>query len=294
MERESLLTVLVVLLGGVALQPLAMLPLRPTVGGAHGVERHAWLRLWLPVMPAMLVAAWLCGWALREPDPVDDRLSQWVLIGACLPFALIAARAVARAVWALGRDPRDADVCTVGLLRPRVLFSPFLARTLDDAALQAAWQHEQAHACHRDPLRIWLAQLATDLQWPWPGARARFDGWLEALECARDDEARSLGTSGEDLAAALLTTLRHTQGARKEPSRPGRSTIQAHALLVGDRDALQRRIERLLAPLPESQMSSALTSPRIEARFAGLLMVAGLLGALYGEPILRHLLAWTS
>jgi hypothetical protein len=25
-----------------------------------------------------------------------------------------------------------------------------------------------------DPLRIWLAQLATDLQRPWPGSRNRF------------------------------------------------------------------------------------------------------------------------
>ncbi len=295
MERESLLTILVILLGGLALQPLAMIPLRAPAGGARDVERRAWLRLWLPVVPALLVAVWLCGWALREPDPVDDRLGQWTLIGACLPFAVVVARAMVRAVWALVRDPRNTGIYTVGLLQPRVLFCPFLAKTLDDAVLEAAWQHEQAHARHRDPLRIWLAQFATDLQWPWPGALARFDTWLEALEHARDDEARARGVSGEDLAAALLATLRHTNETGQARNRSGRPTLHAHACLVGDRGMLQRRIERLLMPLlPEPEMSRASRYPRIETRFAGLLMVAGVLGALYGDGIVRHLLAWTS
>ena len=293
MERESLLTLLVILLGGAALQPLAIFPLRSAACSSRDAERQAWLRLWLPVMPAMLVAAWLCGWAMREPDPVDDRLRQWVLIGACLPFAVVTARAAFRAVWALASDPSKAGACTVGLLRPRVLFSPFLAKALDDAALEAAWQHEQAHARHRDPMRIWLAQLVTDLQWPWPGAVARFDAWLEALECARDDEAREHGAAGEDLAAALLVTLRHAKSGDAH-DRPQMAAMRAHAFLIKDRGALQRRIERLLAPLPDKQAPCASTFSGIEARFAGLLMMSGAFGALYGAPIVRHLLAWTS
>lgn len=294
MERESLLTVLVILLGGLAVQPLAMFSLRSLAGGSRDAERQASLRLWLPVMPAMLVAAWLCGWASREPDPVADRVDQWVLIAACLPFAVVAARAIGRAVWALTRDPLQAGVCTVGLIRPKVLFSPFLAKTLDEPALEAAWQHEQAHARHRDPLRIWLAQVATDLQWPWPGASSRFDAWLEALEYARDDEARERGASGEDLAAALLATLRHTRALEQTRFASGGVTVRAHARLIGDCGALQRRVARLLAPLPEPRLTNASARSRTDAaRFAGLLMLAGMLGALYGAPIVSDLLAWT-
>lgn len=295
MERESLLTLLVVLLGGVAVQPLAMFSLRARAGGSHEAEREAWLRLWLPVMPAMLVAAWLCGWALREPDPVADRVDGWALIAACVPFAIVAARAIGRAVWALMHDPLQAGICTVGLIQPKVLFSPFLAKSLDEPALEAAWQHEQAHARHRDPLRIWLAQLATDLQWPWPGARERFGAWLEALEYARDDEARERGASGEDLAAALLATLRHTRTLGRTHTASSNVALHAHARLTGDRGALQRRVARLLAPLPEPRLADASARARIEAaRFVGLLMIAGMLGALYGAPIVRDLLAWTS
>lgn len=291
MERESLLTLLLLVLGGIALQPLAIAAPR---SHATGVERQAWIRLLLPIAPALLTAAWLCGWALREPDPVADRVNRWVLIGACLPFAIVFARATARALWALARDPSQAGVCTAGLLRPRVVFSPFLAKTLDDAALEAAWKHEQAHARHRDPLRIWLAQFATDLQWPWPGAHTRFEAWLEALEYARDDEARRHGASGEALAAALLATLRHTNALHGADAAPRGQAAVAQARLVGSRNALQRRIARLLAPLPAKPVSNTSDRAWYGTHFVGLLLIAAALGACYGEPIVRELLAWTS
>ncbi|MDE2608159.1 MAG: hypothetical protein KGL61_01165 [Burkholderiales bacterium] len=299
MERESLLTVLLILFGGLAVQPFAMLSLRTTPGlDGRSAERLAWLRLWLPVMPALMVAAWLCGWALREPDPVHDHLDRWVLIGACVPFAIVVWRAALRAVWALTREPFDAGtgVCTVGLLRPQILFSPFLAKTLDDDMIDAAWRHEQAHVQHRDPLRIWLAQLATDLQWPWPGARQRLDTWLEALELARDDEARRHGASGAALAAALLSTLRRASLGAEAQARRNRVHLSAHARLTGNPQALQRRVALLLAPLADAPAASPRALTRflqIEARFICMLMAAGILGALYGERILHPLLAWT-
>ncbi|WP_019939662.1 hypothetical protein [Bordetella sp. FB-8] len=299
MERESLLTLLMILFGGLALQPFAMLSLRAMPDGdARLAERHAWSCLWLPVMPALMVAAWLCGWALREPDPVHDHVDRWVLIGACLPFAVVIWRAALRALWALTRDPFDAGagVCTVGLLRPQILFSPFLAKTLDDDMIDAAWRHEQAHARHRDPLRIWLAQLATDLQWPWPGARRRFDAWLQALELARDDEARRFGASGAALAAALLSTLRRSSFGAQTCAPSDGPPLGAHARLTGSPQALQRRINLLLAPLaePHAAPPHALTGLlQLEVRVMCMLMAAGILGALYGERILHPLLAWT-
>ena len=293
--RETLLTLLLLLLGGLATQPLALLPHRERSNEAPRIaERRAWVRLWLPIIPTLLVAAWLCGWALREPDPVHDHVDPGVLVAACLPFAAIATRAALRALWALVSEPAELPICTAGLLQPRIVFSPFLARALDEGQLRAAWEHERAHVRHRDPLRIWLAQIATDLQWPWPWARRRFDAWIEVLEYARDDEARSLGVSGADLAAAVLATARQSSAALR---RQGLScTATTDAALIGDTRSLQRRITRLLSPPPEpgeTRTGVQLSSPAVAAAGALLLLTACALGVLYGEAILHPLLVWT-
>lgn len=296
MGRETLLTILLLLLGGLAVQPLAVWPhLKRSDKVPQLAERRAWLQLWLPVVPTLVVAAWLCGWALREPDPVHDQLDPGMLLAACLPFAAIAIRAALRAAWALVREVADLPVCTVGLLRPRVVFSPFLARTLDEGQIRAAWEHEQAHVRHRDPLRIWLAQIAMDLQWPWPWARKRFDGWLEIMECARDDEARGRGASGVDLAAAVLATARQSSSALRH--RVARRWVAAiDATLLGDARSLEARLGRLLAPLPEAAEAPArlrLGGARAAAVLTGVLAVACTLGAVYGESIIHPLLLWT-
>ncbi len=295
MGRETLLTILLLLLGGLAAQPLALWPYRGLPDEAPCLaERRAWLRLWLPVMPTLMVAAWLCGWALREPDPVHDHFDHGMLAAACLPFAAIALRAALRAAWALVREPADIPICTAGLLRPRVVFSPFLARTLDEGQIRAAWEHEQAHARHRDPLRIWLAQVATDLQWPWPWARERFDAWIEILECARDDEARSRGASGVDLAAAVVATARQSFSPMGSQATLWSATVDA--ALLGDARSLQTRIARLLSPLPDSAGTPAriqLRAPAVAAVLTASLVIACTLGAVYGEWILHPLLLWT-
>jgi hypothetical protein len=295
MERETLLTLLLLLFGGLAMQPLAPLPRRPLADEAPRIaERSAWLRLWLPVAPTLVVGAWLCGWALREPDPVQARFDHGMLIAASLPFALVALRAALRAAWALVREPAELPICTAGLWRPRILFSPLLARALDEGQIRAALEHERAHARHRDPLRIWLAQLATDLQWPWPWAQERFEAWLEILECARDDEARDRGADGIDLAAAVLTIAR-----RSSPSLRPRGTWWAapvDAALLGDAQSLQLRIARLLSPLPEADESPTWAGLGPTAAFAmaaALLSVAAALGAAYGNTILHPFFVWT-
>ncbi|MGH8295912.1 MAG: hypothetical protein ACRETZ_10540, partial [Steroidobacteraceae bacterium] len=127
MERESLLAILIVLLGGLALQLCVWWPAADPAALSPGeLERRGWRRLWYPAVPAMMVAAGLCGWALRQPDPVRDSLDRSILAAAWLPFGLIFVRAAARAVWSLLRRPVDCGVATVGLIQPRVVFSPFL------------------------------------------------------------------------------------------------------------------------------------------------------------------------
>lgn len=260
MERETLLGALVALLCGPAVLGGALLPTR---------------RLWLPLVPAALAVAALAGWALDEPDPADEWLGVASLV-VLVPVAIVWGRALVRAAAALVPRPLvDGSASTVGLLRPAVRISPGLAAALDPEELAAVRAHEAAHARHRDPLRIWLAQLVTDLQWPLPMGEWRFALWRADLELARDREARVGGVRGADLAAAILTSARMTRGAAC-----GGAALAGHAL--------RERVERLLAPLhPEPERAR----PRV-ARVTTLLAAAagaGVLGNLFGEDLVRVL-----
>lgn len=297
MERESLLAILAILLGGVVLQPFAFwASSAPREASPSRLERRTWIRLWLPVVPLLFVTAGLLGWALQAPDPVRAPLDYSVLLAVWAPFGFIFTRAALRAVWSLARQPVECAVSTVGLIQPQVVFSPFLARQLGEGVIRAALAHERAHALHRDPLRIWLAQAATDLQWPWPWAKRRFEAWLDALELARDDEARTSGVDGTDLAEAVLASIRFLAQLEPRNRVPLNGTQLVHARLTGDSRALRNRMSRLLAPLPDLS--------RVDAQWPGVLDNAGyllipllalavLLGVEYGERLVHLLLAMT-
>jgi hypothetical protein len=278
MERECFLSILVALLGGMMILACGWWPARDAGGSARSLERFRWKWIWLPLAHASVIAASLCGWALTEPDPTPEKASI-LLILASIPFALLFGRAAIRAGWSLVRDEGDVVTATVGLLRPWVLFSPYLAKALDDRTIEAALEHERAHARHRDPLRIWLAQLAADLQWPWPQAQKRFRLWILALELARDEEARASGVDGSDLAAAILVA-----------ARLGRQAIlPANAALIGDPSTLKERISKLLEPVP-------FDAPRTHSMtWTALVVIPVLLsaigfGSVFGEHIVRTLL----
>ena len=281
MERESLLAILIVVLGGLVLQVFAACPGR--FGQQSTVrrrERILWLVIWWPVAPALTVAAWLCGWALSQPDPVPHRVGRLLFVAAGA-FAILCIRALVRAVWSLCRSAHFYGIVTVGLLRPRIVVAQELALVLDERAMQAALTHEQMHARHYDPMRIWLAQFVTDLQWPWGAAQRRFTDWLAALELARDDEARAGGIDGADLAAAVLGSLRFQ-------CRPSGTA----ATLIGRPEALPARIARLLEPLPGAA-AAAIETPYIALTGALLLVwaCAIMLGLACGQPLIDTLLA---
>src|SRR5215471_18648779 len=223
MERECFLSILIVLAAGILILACGWWPVANTEQtNARQLERFRWKQVWLPLVPAMIITAWLCGWALAEPDPTPEAPPVPLLL-AGIPFMLLLARALIRTVWSFLRDNGEVPTATVGLVKPRILFSPYLAKALDDNAIHAALGHERAHARHLDPLRIWAAQLATDLQWPWAQASKRFRQWILALELARDDEARSTGIAGPDLAAAVLASVRlhHRAGSFPFPALTG-------------------------------------------------------------------------
>ena len=283
MERESLLATLIVLLGGLALQLFALWPGRiDDQCASRQLERLHWLALWWPTAPALTVAAWLFGWALSQPDPVPAHVGTLIFLGA-VPFAIVGGRALVRAGLSLGHSHRIYGIVTVGLLRPRIVVAPELARNLDERALQAALAHERAHVRHRDPLRIWLAQFVTDLQWPWIPARRRFIGWLAALEYARDDEARAGGIEGDDLAAAVLSSLRFQLGIGA-----------AAATLIGQPEALPARIARLLRPLPLSPPDREPPYLVVAAGLGLVWLAAIVLGLSCGERLIDSLLAVSS
>jgi hypothetical protein len=279
MDRECCLSILIAVIGGAMLLACGWWPIgRAADVSAARLERLAWRRIWLPILPALATAAWLCGWALREPDPVPEKVPL-PLILVSLPFALLFARAVARAGRSLIAHREDPLAATVGLLRPWVVFSPYLAKRLNEGQIEAAMAHEQAHARHRDPLRIWLAQIATDLQWPWPQARERMRQWLAALELARDEEALAAGAEGSELADAILMSARLSQQLNQSP-RPA---------LTGEPAALKERIARLLDPPQiEGEDTPASAYAASLALAPGLLFVLTL-GVMSGEQVVRAL-----
>jgi hypothetical protein len=204
----------------------------------RAAERRRWRRLWLPLVPAAVALAALVGWTIQEPHWTDELLRPSALL-CVVPLALVWLRAAARAACALAPPRLPPVAATFGLLRPRVVVDASLRRRLDPLSLDAAFAHERAHARHRDPLRIWLAQIATDLQWPSPAAQHRFGAWTETLELARDEEVRASGVRGEDLAEALVAAVRIAQ----------ESFSAAAARLTGPERTLVERIDRLLRPL---------------------------------------------
>jgi hypothetical protein len=280
MDREWCLSMLLALFGGTMLLGCGWWPVaRARQISARGLERIAWSRVWLPLAPALTVAAALCGWALREPDPVPEKVPKSLIL-ISLPFVLLIARAAIRATRSLLAVRGGLGIATVGLLRPRIAFSQDLAISLDEREVAAALEHERAHARHRDPLRIWLAQLATDLQWPWPQARERLQGWLLALELARDEETRAAGVDGADLASAIVVAARSLRG----------TSPPLGAALIGERCALKQRIARLLAPLPDAPGTTWADTWRSFLFLIPVPLIALALGAAFGERAIRVLL----
>lgn len=276
MDRELVFAVLVAALCGCALMAAGWWPSgSPLAASALPSERRAWWRIWLPFGPAVLVFAALCGWVLVEPASAEPAPKALML--TALPFALIFARAAWRSSRALTISQAHLTAATVGLFRPRIILSPQFADALDKDALAAATEHERAHARHRDPLRLWLAQLGTELLWPSPAASSRLHSWKRALEIARDDEARARGAAGPDLAAAILVSIRFSQ------------RISPVAAKLADEAFVRERVTRLLQPPETAALPERKAAPILFALSVAI-PVAILLGIKFGEKLIGSLL----
>lgn len=271
MDREIVLLVLALALCG----PLAMIASNAVMRPSRSApEERNWRAVWSPLLPAGFAFALLLGWAIQEPNPPDEILRPWVCVMAAV-IAVVWARASFRALSSAFARHDDLPASTSGWIRPRIHLTRSFLSQIDAAARRAAHEHEAAHARHRDPFRIWLAQFATDLQWPSPSASLRFQAWMNSLEIARDDEARRRGVDGADLAAAILAAVRLTRG------RPSSSACA----LPGIGGSLKERIDRLLCPLPDHTSSSAGTW--MSGVLAVALVAAAVLGVFHGESFVR-------
>ena len=278
MDRDLVLATMVLVLCGAGAWLTSWVPTAREPGdrrdrSGRQLEARSWRRIWLTVLPAAVALAAMCGWALQEPSVTDEPLLPTAAL-VVIPFGLLWLRCAVRACLALRRPRELPPIATVGLLRPTIVIADRLDGALDPEALSAALAHEQIHVRHCDPLRIWLAQIATDLQWPSPWARRRFDDWLSSLELARDEEARLDGASGEDLAAAIVAV------ARMRP----RSAGGAVACLTGMDRSLASRIARLLDPVPAGDGRRSIA---LSLAVVALLIASVAIGASYGDALLR-------
>ena len=281
MDRELVLAVLMLITAGPILLWEAHRSRRAVAASDVDAltERACWLALWRPLRSAAVVCVTLLGWALIEPDHAER--VPVVLFVLALPFAGIAIRALVRAAWA-ARPVRVSTAAATGLVSPQVVVSRRYWSALDRSVRGAVKAHERAHVRHRDPLRFWLAQVATDLQWPVLGAESRLMTWRHAVEIARDDEARLQGVDGADLAAGILAAL----------DRDSPRTRCAYPTIVGDAAFLVHRVQRLLNPLPHSPARPSPSTPRV--RIMLILLCALGCGAAFGEAVVSACLAFLS
>lgn len=268
MDREVVFAVLTCAVAGPALVAAAAWPRRhERPGSARQWEHAAWRAVWMPLLPAAIALFLLLGWVIVEPAEAERPPSSVLSVSAA--FAAIWIRVLIRAAKAARPRRLPRVPCTVGLWRPRVIIDHEFTNRLDADALEAVLAHEAAHVRHRDPFRIWIAQIATDLQWPSARARARFGEWRHALELARDEETRESGIDGADLAAAILV------GAQYE------TVPLTAATLIGSRLRLEDRIARLLAPIATDMSRQPIA--RIMTVVVVTCLLSAAAGAHFGE-----------
>jgi Zn-dependent protease with chaperone function len=225
---------------------LRLLPLASGVGAVLGlcIPSYLWLephgapeRVGLVCLTVALVAAASCSLSLiRTARAIAVSLRcnhRWQLAGRETQLK-------GGASLALIVKKEEPLLALAGVLRPRLVISDAVLRSLSPEELDVALLHENAHRVSRDNLKRLLFLLA-------PGALPFVRGfsfleqaWARFSERAADDEA----TGGDSLralslAAALLRVAR--MGASP------RLSFLHTSLVAGDHD-LSARIDRLLRP----------------------------------------------
>lgn len=153
---------------------------------------------------------------------------------------------------------------TVGVWRPTVLLSTWMAEHLDRRELEAVLAHEMAHVLRADTLVTWLATILRDAFFYLPTTRAAYRQFTHEKELACDDLAVSVTKRPLALAGALTKVWQQAV--------EGQGFGLAETL-VGPHRQIEGRIERLLG---KQQISAARPQQRGSAVTIGLQAVGGL------------------
>lgn len=155
-----------------------------------------------------------------------------------------------------------------GLLRPTVVVSAALIRSLDPVPLEAVLAHEAAHARNRDPLRQVLAHAVARALWIAPAARCAAEHRCLRLELAADGRARA--HAGPRALAEALLALHSTPWPPAVPA------------IAGGGTALGARIDALVLGAPPPRLVIEASCFRRSA--AGLALVGLLILAVTVAP----------
>lgn len=130
---------------------------------------------------------------------------------------------------------------TCGIVRPTVLLSTWMVEHLDRRELEAVLAHELEHVARRDYLVIWLATVLRDAFFYVPTSWAAYRQLQHEKELACDDSAVGMTHRPLALASALTKVWLYAV------ERPGFARLTTAQFLVEVNEAINGRIERLLA-----------------------------------------------
>jgi len=244
----------------------------------------------LPWMIALVIVAAVCipSYISFEPEAADEQIGALCITAALLTLLLLlssvmrAARAAVQSMRHMRRWRREAHPelfagCTAlvmesnvpflavaGILRPTLIASRGLLKTLDDAELDAAVRHEQAHRVSHDNLKRLLMHCAPGLVPFFPGFTALEQGWAKLAERAADDRSTS---GNRKRALHLADALVRVAGLGCAP-RP--SALMTPLLPEGP--DLRQRVERLLDPQPAAASFTRWRSVAAGACFAVVIL----------------------
>lgn len=191
---------------------------------------------------------------------------------------------VAKALESLGitdvsvkvSDNSSIAAFTYGLVRPVICVSRGVIEHLDDSELEALLAHELGHVKRRDNLAIFVALFVKDFLWPLPVSHHLFSIFVHEKEYAADDFAAELTGKPVELAGAIVTVAKATQGVRR--------LSPAYATFFSDKATAKTRVHRLLGSAERNKPSLA---KLVASTVLSLVILVGVVGLAYAQPVAK-------
>ncbi len=155
------------------------------------------------LIPALLVAVWLCGMAIVVARWAREWLRVRAVVRTAVPLELAATEVPAFSCVA------QMEPGIFGIFRPVLLLPEGIWNRLAPAQLKAVVAHEMCHVRRRDNLMYALHMIVEATFWFYPlvwwiGARL-----IDERERACDEEVVQAGNGAEDYAEGILIVCKH-------------------------------------------------------------------------------------